>query len=124
GKTALVRHAAAEARGRDGLVLAGACWDGDGTPGYWPWVQVVRSVERSASESLWAEARSAAGPALAALLGERRATAGEDVAFQIGDALTSLLVTASRERPVLVAIDDLHWADPASIRLLEFVVHH
>jgi predicted ATPase len=40
------------------------------------------------------------------------------------DAVTTLLVTLSRGRPVVVVLDDLHWADAASIRLLEFVARH
>src|SRR5205809_1047047 len=45
GKTTLVLSAAEEARRQGACVLSGACWDGEGAPGYWPWVQVVRGVE-------------------------------------------------------------------------------
>jgi hypothetical protein len=38
--------------------------------------------------------------------------------------VTTPLVTVSRGRPVVVVLDDLHWADAASIRLLEFVARH
>src|SRR6266849_825103 len=47
GKTALVAEAATEAKRRGALVLNGACWDGDSAPGYWPWVQVLRALQRS-----------------------------------------------------------------------------
>ena len=75
----------------------------------------------------WAEARATAGGELALLLGEasagRPATAG-DGGFGLLDAVTTLLVTVSRARPLVVVLDDLHWADAASIRLLEFVARH
>ena len=43
GKTALLTEAGR--RVADGAcVLWGQCWDGDGAPAYWPWVQVARAA--------------------------------------------------------------------------------
>ncbi|MET7372384.1 ATP-binding protein [Micromonospora arida] len=138
GKTTLVTSAAREARQRGALVLGAACWDSDSAPGYWPWVQVLRGLRRSADD--WAVARPDAEPALAALLGEtdtskqqaERLTswAGVDTdsadqeAFALYDAVTAALVAVSQQRPVVVVLDDLHWADPASLRLLGFAAQH
>ncbi|MCG5468741.1 AAA family ATPase, partial [Micromonospora sp. LAH09] len=138
GKTTLVTSAAREARQRGALVLGAACWDSDSAPGYWPWVQVLRGLRRSADD--WAVARPDAEPALAALLGEtdtskqqaERITswAGVDTdsadqeAFALYDAVTAALVAVSQQRPVVVVLDDLHWADPASLRLLSFAAQH
>ncbi|MER7889298.1 AAA family ATPase [Micromonospora sp. NPDC094482] len=154
GKTTLVTAAAREARERGALVLGAACWDSESAPGYWPWVQVLRGLRRSADD--WAVARQAAKPALAALLGEPTGApteltsptgvsgptqltgptevagpAGGDVAgdadqetFALYDAVTTALVAVSQHRPVVVVLDDLHWADPASLRLLEFAAQH
>ncbi|KAB1949734.1 AAA family ATPase [Micromonospora sp. ALFpr18c] len=140
GKTTLVTSAARQARQRGALVLGAACWDSDSAPGYWPWVQVLRALRRSADD--WAVARPDAEPALAALLGETASTddlrrladgwapedAGRDVAdqeaFALYDAVTAALVAVSQRRPVVVVLDDLHWADPASLRLLGFAAQH
>ena len=140
GKTTLVTSAAREARQRGALVLGAACWDSDSAPGYWPWVQVLRGLRRSADD--WAVARQAAEPALAALLGESDAskqqadrltswagvdtarTAADQEAFALYDAVTAALVAVSQHRPVVVVLDDLHWADPASLRLLSFAAQH
>ncbi|MGC4771879.1 ATP-binding protein [Micromonospora sp. DT44] len=138
GKTTLVTSAAREARRGGALVLGAACWDSDSAPGYWPWVQVLRALRRSADD--WALARPAAEPALAALLGESgtgdvpgltaawSARDGQDVAdreaFSLYDAVTAALVAVSAHRPVVVVLDDLHWADPASLRLLGFAAQH
>ncbi|MFI6262206.1 AAA family ATPase [Micromonospora sp. NPDC051006] len=166
GKTTLVTAAAREARRRGALVLGAACWDSESAPGYWPWVQVLRGLRRSADD--WAVARQTAEPALAALLGEPTGApteltsptgvsgptqltgragvagptqltgptevagpAGGDVAgdadqetFALYDAVTTALVAVSQHRPVVVVLDDLHWADPASLRLLEFAAQH
>ncbi|MCP3819404.1 AAA family ATPase [Streptomyces sp. A3M-1-3] len=136
GKTTLVTEAADEARRRGALVLGGTCWGSDGAPGYWPWVQVVRGLRRAAGEEEWARAEEAAGGRLAVLLGEasgrgdagqgqgQEASGAEDMGFPLYDAVTTALVTVSQNRPVMVVLDDLHWADTASLKLLEFAAQH
>ncbi|MFC7586223.1 ATP-binding protein [Nonomuraea antimicrobica] len=104
GKSALVADAAEEAVRGGARVLTGACWEGEGAPGYWPWVQVVRQLSPGATPQDLAR--------------------GDGEAFELYDAVTGLLVSASREQPVVVVLEDLHWADAASLRLLEFVVGH
>ncbi|WP_328398602.1 AAA family ATPase [Streptomyces sp. NBC_00390] len=125
GKTTLVTDAADDARQRGALVLGGTCWDSESAPGYWPWVQVVRGLRRGAGAEAWAEAERAAAGRLAVLLGEAPGeveSGGE--AFPVYDAVTTALVTVSQQRPLVVVLDDLHWADPASLRLLEFAAQH
>jgi tetratricopeptide (TPR) repeat protein len=128
GKTALVVTAVEEAGRRDVQVLSATCWDRAGAPGYWLWVQVVRSLQRTVPADEWHSARVAAGDGLAFLLGEAneapRSAGSDDGGFRLYDAVTTLLVTASRIRPVVVVLEDLHWADPASVKLLDFVVRH
>ncbi|MEG3635891.1 ATP-binding protein [Micromonospora palythoicola] len=142
GKTTLVTAAADEARRQGALVLGGACWDSASAPGYWPWTQVLRRLRRSTQD--WAVARESAEPALALLLGEASSLvpatvhgegsvltsvrgegdAAEQEAFALHDAVTTALVAVSQRRPVMVILDDLHWADPASMRLLRFAAQH
>ncbi|MEV1202551.1 ATP-binding protein, partial [Microbispora rosea] len=123
GKTTLVASAAEEARRLGALVLGGACWESDNAPGYWPWVQVLRGMRRCAAPEEWAAAEDAAGAGLAALLGESpSADAAEG--FRLYDAVTSALVAVSQSRPLVVVLEDLHWADVASLRLLEFAAQH
>ncbi|MEU8274105.1 ATP-binding protein [Microbispora bryophytorum] len=123
GKTTLVTSAAEEARRLGALVLSGSCWDSDNAPGYWPWVQVLRGIRRCAAPGEWAAAEEAGGAGLAALLGE---SPGGDAAegFRLYDAVTSALVAVSQSRPLVVVLEDLHWADTASLRLLEFAAQH
>jgi hypothetical protein len=133
GKTTLVTDAAEEARRRGALVLSGSCWESDSAPGYWPWVQVVRALRRAATPEEWTAAEAAGGVGLAVLLGEAPAgtpdggsahDAARAEAFQLYDAVTTALVSVSQRRPVVVVLDDLHWADSASLRLLEFAAQH
>ncbi|MCZ7459101.1 AAA family ATPase [Streptomyces sp. WMMC940] len=144
GKTTLVTQAAQEARRHGALVLGGSCWDSDSAPGYWPWVQVVRALRRAVGEEEWARVEEAAGGRLTVLLGEtsgsrgrpgdaarggdgpeeRFAADGDKEPFAVYDAVTTALVTVSQSRPVVVVLDDLHWSDPASLKLLEFAAQH
>ncbi|MFI9152520.1 ATP-binding protein [Streptomyces sp. NPDC053367] len=124
GKTSLAGRAVQEARSKGLAVLRGACWDADGTPGYWPWTQVVRSLRRSARADTWEAASAAAGVAWEILLGGSGAEAEDVERFQLFDAVTTLLVTAAQHQPVLVVLEDVHWADPASVALLEFAAQH
>ncbi|MFD5641512.1 ATP-binding protein, partial [Streptomyces anulatus] len=80
GKSTLVTDAAHEARRRGALVVGGSCWDSDNTPGYWPWVQILRGLRRSATAAEWAAAQEASDGRLAVLLGDpvRVAMGGTD----------------------------------------------
>ncbi|MFG3259711.1 ATP-binding protein [Streptomyces sp. NPDC048172] len=152
GKTSLVAQAADEARQLGALVLGGSCWDSHTAPGYWPWTQVMRGLRRAATPEEWeaagAAARAAGEGCLPVLLGETgavsRATGGvsggvsggassgasggvsgggEDM-FRFQDAVTAVLVAVAQSRPLVVVLDDLHWADGDSLRLLEFAAQH
>jgi hypothetical protein len=123
GKTALVTDAVDVARERGALVLSGSCWDSSAAPGFWPWVQVVRGLRRQGPAGEWAAAEEVSGGQLAVLLGEVDEDGPAD-GFGMYDAVTSALVAVSQRRPVVVVLDDLHWADPSSVRLLEFVAQH
>lgn len=123
GKTTLVTGAAEDAKRFGALVLSGSCWDSDSAPGYWPWVQVIRALRRGATPQERAAAEEAAGNSLAVLLGESQVEEAAD-GFQLYDAVTTALVSVSHSRPVVVVLDDLHWADTASVKLLEFAAQH
>ncbi|HYQ66298.1 ATP-binding protein [Actinophytocola sp.] len=122
GKTTLVTDAMEVAREQGALILSGSCWDSSAAPGLWPWVQVIRGLRRQATAGEWAGAEEASGGQLGVLLGEPGDI--DENHFGVYDAVTSALVAVSQRRPVLVVVDDLHWADPSSVRLLEFVAQH
>ncbi|WP_246235724.1 ATP-binding protein [Streptomyces boluensis] len=130
GKTTLVTQAAHEARQRGALVLTGSCWASDSAPGHWPWVQIVRALRRAVGEERFVAAQEAAGVdtarRLGALLGETQSPDADDptATFRLYDAVTTVLVTVSLDQPVVVVLDDLHWADSASLKLLEFAAGH
>ena len=117
GKTAVLAALAGQAGPGCG-VLRGSCWEGTGTPPYWPWTQVLRASELPAAE-LGEAGRllETASPAAESL----GASAAGDAQFRLFDAVSRCLAGLARERPVLVVLDDLHWADEPSLRLLGFL---
>ncbi|MGA4846798.1 ATP-binding protein [Streptomyces sp. G5(2025)] len=122
GKTTLTGRGVHEAVGAGMVVLRGSCWGADGTPGYWPWTQVVRGLRRSLPAKAWEAASEAAGVVWQVLGGGGKAE--EAGRFELFDAVTTMLVTAAQHQPVLVVLEDVHWADPASVALLEFAAQH
>jgi tetratricopeptide (TPR) repeat protein len=48
----------------------------------------------------------------------------EQERFRAFESITQFLMRAAGRRPLVLVIDDLHWADPASARLLHFAARH
>ena len=49
GKTRLAEQLGDEARDRGARVLWGGCYEWEGAPAYWPWLQALRALEHEAS---------------------------------------------------------------------------
>ncbi len=45
----------------------------------------------------------------------------EQARFRLFDSITTFFRNSARTQPLVIILDDLHWADPASLLLLEFV---
>ncbi len=50
-----------------------------------------------------------------------RPSESEEARFRLFDSVASFLVAAARDRPMVLVLDDLHWADEPSLLLLKFV---
>ncbi|WP_062438771.1 AfsR/SARP family transcriptional regulator [Herbidospora daliensis] len=99
GKTSLVEAAAHQATSATGArAVVGRCWDGGGAPPFWPWVTALRELTGRDGE-----------------LAEITAATGE---FPMYEAVARLVNAAG---PAVVVLDDLQWADAASLRLLDFL---
>ena len=93
--------------GLDATVVAGRCLSyGDGIT-YWPVVEVVKQLLGDESPP---------NPAIASLLGDGNVTA-EEIAISV----RRLLEVRARERPLVVVFDDLQWAEPTFLELVEHV---
>ncbi|WP_282785787.1 BTAD domain-containing putative transcriptional regulator [Nocardia sp. CC201C] len=117
GKSTLLEHLAARLVRHGWLVAAGRCPDVDSAPPAWAWVEVLRSVAGSIAPGAFAAD-------LAPLLRDSAAMAGDAAAgrFRLRQAVWSWLAACAADRPVAIVLDDLHWADAATLELLGGVV--
>lgn len=130
GKTRTAEELVAEARRRGVLALVGRAHESEGAPAFWPWVQILRAcaargaAPRSGGRA--AEAREI-GELIAALdrgadpRGGASVAEAEHARFRLFDDVTAACKRLAERQPLLLVLDDLHWADEASLRLLGFL---
>ncbi|MFD5065197.1 AAA family ATPase [Streptomyces sp. NPDC058394] len=125
GKSRLMEEIASHAEDRGALVVWGHCLEGEGRPSMWPWVETVSAlfdVMPQARREHWA-ARD-----LGHLVGTRAerpaapAIPDGNARYRLLDQVVDLIAEAAGERPVVLMLDDLQWADTSSLQFLEHVV--
>jgi class 3 adenylate cyclase/tetratricopeptide (TPR) repeat protein len=128
GKTRLVSELAKRAERDGAVVLWGHCYEGDWSPPYAPLAEALDSyVTAAAPEEMGADLGTG-GPALAQLVPRLRdvlpdlaplvALPPDEERVRLFDAVTQFLMAVSARGPLLVCVDDLHWADRGSVALL------
>ncbi|MCH8818468.1 MAG: protein kinase, partial [Chloroflexi bacterium] len=132
GKTRTSEELATYAGLRGAQILWGRCYEGGGAPPYWPWVQAIRSYVRGvdterlrsqmgAGAADIAEIVSDVSTALPGLQPPPALESAEQERFRLFDSITSFLKTASQAQPLVIVLEDLHWADRPSLAFLEFI---
>src|SRR5215207_2892575 len=128
GKTRLLTRLAEQARRRGGQVLVGGCLQvGDVGLPYVPIVAALRGFAAEADHEELVAAAAKGLPALGRLLPElahqpAAASLGEGLEqLQLFDAVSSLLLRLAKHDPVLLILEDLHWADPSTRELVAFL---
>lgn len=103
----------------DGEVLVGRCLPYGDAVTYWPIVEILEGVgdveaviDRAGDDPAVVSVR------LAAAMGNTGAAASPE---EISWAFRRLLESLARERSVVVVFDDVHWAQPALLDLIEYV---
>jgi class 3 adenylate cyclase/tetratricopeptide (TPR) repeat protein len=138
GKSRLIQEVGQRVAGEGGLWLQCQCWSQSGTSALRPVIELLRyglrEVAPERQRSVLEARLSALGLSLEArqllssllmpvpadspvlkLSPERRKEATLE-------SLVTLLLRAAARRPVLVVVEDLHWADPSTLELLGRVV--
>jgi DNA-binding SARP family transcriptional activator len=100
GKSRLCGELGVLAVGRGARLLVGRCSQDDGAPPLWPWQQVLRGLGADLD------------------VGDEE---DEGAEFRTWEAIVRRLGRAAREETIVVVLDDLHWSDVASLRVLRLL---
>ena len=108
----------------------GRCYEEAGSPLYWPWIQLIRGyVQTKDAQTLLSQMGPSAtyiGELIPELrsklpgLGPSPALEPEQGRFRLFDSITTFLKVGSNTQPLVLILEDPHWADRSSLLLLEF----
>ncbi len=133
GKTRLADELATYADARGMRVLWSRCEEGQDTPVYWPWIQILRGcVQQGLTNESARQIEAEIGNLdhrLPELTASPRHSDGsiseagreQPARFHLFDWMANFLRGAARTKPLLVIVDDLHWSDEATSSVLRFL---
>jgi DNA-binding SARP family transcriptional activator len=134
GKSAVLREVARRAAATGAAVASGSCAEADPPSVFWPWLQVFRELVEAAGPEAITTAFTPHGNVIGLL---DRSLAGlmplplpEPVAdlelsrTRLFHGLASGLTALAASQPLVVLLDDMHWADAASIQLFTLLARH
>ena len=100
GKSRLAIELATYADERGVTIAWGRCSQDDGAPALWPWATVLERL----------------GSALPST-----DDGGDGAAFRAWETVVQTVLSAAEQGPLLLVLDDLHWADTSSLRVLRLL---
>ncbi|MFZ0889524.1 MAG: AAA family ATPase, partial [Candidatus Binataceae bacterium] len=131
GKSRTCEQFAESVRRRDALVLSGRCYEGEWAPPFGPFAEAIAEYARITEPETIRRELGFGGPPLARLvpalrerlpdLGEPASLAPEEERFRLLDGVSQLLIAVSTRAPLVLVLDDLHWADRGTIAMLRHV---
>ena len=131
GKTRLVEEVCAEVAGDGNVtVLVGGCHDGD-VVAYAPFVEALSAWVRRTSVETVARLLGAEAPVVGRIVPAIKATLpevgepipvpAEEATARLHDAVRLVFERLAEESPVVLVLDDLHWADESTVGLTRAV---
>jgi hypothetical protein len=126
GKTRLVAAAARRADDDGALVLFGRCEEDLALP-YQPFVDALRPAIDAASRDVIAAHMDAHGGEIRRLFPKLHGPPPVDASLELEQArvtaaLADLLTRLAQEQPIVLVIDDAHWAAPATVQALRHML--
>jgi len=130
GKTRLMQELAVSAHAKGVVVLTGRA--GEEKIPYEPWVELLREYIGQTPGEVLRRMLGGSAPEFARLVPDIAAKIGtvppskplaeEQDRIRLYEAVTQFLISICSEKPLLLLFDDMHWADQASLGLLEHLV--
>ena len=126
GKTRLVQELAAAASQAGVCLIEAGAHESEQILPFRLWVEALRRSGVIADPGALGELPTAWQQEIARLFPELRirgtpSRSGMDDHLRIFEAIAQLVDATARRRPVLILLEDLHWADPTSLRLVPFL---
>jgi class 3 adenylate cyclase/tetratricopeptide (TPR) repeat protein len=132
GKSRLVAEVAAEADARGMRVLTGHCVDSDSAPPYLPFVEMIEeAASNPRSPATLREALRGVAPEVARIAPAlRRLMPGIGPAVElppelarryVWNSMGEFLTRGAQRLPLLLVLEDLHWADESTVLLTEYL---
>jgi tetratricopeptide (TPR) repeat protein len=131
GKTRTASEITTYAQLRGFQALWGRCHETGGAPAYWPWVQIIRAYLHDRDPTKVISEMGTGAADIAQLVSEIRERMPElppppmlepeQARFRLFDSITAFVRTATSRQPLVLILDDAHWADKASLLLLQFL---
>lgn len=104
GKSRLCAEVAALARRQGVEVLVGRCSQDEGAPPLYPWASVLAGLGSGLPSA-----------------GSDEETGDSAARFRAWESIARTLLEAARDQHLLVVLDDLHWADTSTLRVLRLL---
>lgn len=104
GKSRLARDLRVSAARRGYVCAEAFCSQDEGAPPLWPWISLLDALSRQTGVPV---------PNLHGTDGSQ---------FALWEAIAAAVCASVAEHPVLLTIDDIHWADPSTLRALRHLV--
>jgi len=138
GKSRMIEEFTEGARADGAAVLFGACFEGEWSPPYAPFVEAIENYTKTAEPAQLRADLGYGAPPLARLVPALRDALPDvpepaplqpdEERFRLLDAVSQFLIAISERAPVVLILDDLHWADRGTIAMLRhaarFITKH
>jgi len=134
GKTRLSEELATYAALRGAQICWGRCYEGElGVP-YRPFVEALRAYVRERPDDELRAELSTGAPEVATLVSDLRERfpdlplspplEGDAERLRLFEGVTTFLHNATATQPLVLLLDDLHWADKPSLLLLQYLARN
>ena len=134
GKTRFTEELLREARERNCLALVGHCYETEGQPPFIPFVEMLERASRIVERAVFRQALGDAAPEVAKIAPELRRVF-PDIPAPVDlppdqqrrflfNAYQAFTERAVRAMPMVLVLEDLHWADEPTVLLMQHLAQH